>query len=73
MAANGPTVPEFSINNVGNGITIVLKTQPPLTNTEWVYVLKIDFDTIYTVSGQTDFTLFNVKTTSILLHICSKI
>ncbi|NDC40698.1 MAG: hypothetical protein EBZ77_03970, partial [Chitinophagia bacterium] len=54
MASNGPNVPEFSITNVGNGnYRVGVRTR------------KIDFDTVYTVNGQTDFTLFNVKTDSI--------
>ena len=66
MAANGPNVPEFSITNLGNGITIVFKN-PTQPNNYRVGVRsrKIDFDTLYTVNGQTDFTLFNVKTDSI--------
>jgi hypothetical protein len=66
MAANGPNVPEFSINNLGNGITMVFKN-PTQPNNYRVGIRsrKIDFDTVYTVNGQTDFTLFNVKTDSI--------
>jgi hypothetical protein len=66
MASNGPNVPEFSITNVGNGITIVFKN--PISPNNYrvgVRTRKIDFDTVYTVNGQTDFTLFNVKTDSI--------
>ena len=66
MAANGPNVPEFIINNVGNGITIVFKN--PISPNNYrvgIRTRKNDFDTIYTVNDQTDFTLFNVKTDSI--------
>jgi len=66
MAANGPNVPEFSITNVGNGITIVFKN--PISPNNYrvgIRTRKIDFDTVYKVNGQSDFTLFNVKTDSI--------
>jgi hypothetical protein len=66
MASNGPNVPEFSITNVGNGITIVFKN--PISPNNYrvgIRTRKIDFDTVYKVNGQSDFTLFNVKTDSI--------
>ncbi len=66
MASNGPNVPDFSISNVGNGITIVFKN--PISPNNYrvgIRTRKIDFDTVYTVNGQTDFTLFNVKKDSI--------
>jgi hypothetical protein len=66
MAANGPNVPEFSITNVGIGITIVFKN--PISPNNYrvgIRTRKIDFDTVYKVNGQSDFTLFNVKTDSI--------
>lgn len=62
MASNGPNVPEFSITNLGNGITIVFKNPiPPNNYRVGVRTRKIDFDTVYTVNGQTDFTLLTLK------------
>ncbi len=62
MAANGPNAPDFDLVNDGNGLSVIIKNPLVPNNYKIGFrTRKNDFDTIFTLTNQTDLKTYHVK------------